>query len=99
VIFLIEYNRSEGSIVTFRTFDDSQRREAENARLDIELALNRNGVGYEVVLLEAENEDALRRTHRRYFEDLRQILSQKRDMPDFAPVPPSGGGLNRSGCA
>ena len=94
MIFLIEYNRSEGSIVTFRSFDDSQRQEAENARLEIELDLNRKGVGYEVVLLEAENEDALRRTHRRYFEDLRQILSKKRDMPDFAPVPPSAGGLN-----
>ena len=94
MIFLIEYNRSEGSIVTFRTFDDSQRREAENARLEIELDLNRKGVDHEVVLLEAENELALRRTHRRYFEDLRQILSTKRDIPDFAPVPPCGGGLN-----
>jgi len=60
----------------------------------MELDLNRKEVGYEVVLLEAENEDALRRTHRRYFENLRQILNQKRDMPDFAPVPPCGRGLN-----
>ena len=75
MIFLIEYNRSEGSIVTFRSFAASQRQEAENARLEMELDLSRKGVGYEVVLLEAENEDALRQTHRRYFEDLRQILS------------------------
>ena len=74
MIFLIEYNRSEGRIVTFRDFDDSQRREAEDLRLDIELVLNRNWVDHEVVLLEAESEGALRRTHRRYFEDLRQIL-------------------------
>ena len=76
MIFLIEYNRSEGSIVTFRDFDDSQRREAENSRLDIELDLNRKEVDHEVVLLEAESEDALRLTHRRYFEDLHQILSK-----------------------
>ena len=94
MIFLIEYNRSEGTIVTIRRFDDSQRREAENLRLDIELDINRKGIGYEVVLLEAENEDALRRTHQRYFEDLHQILSKKRDIPDFSLVPPCGDGLN-----
>lgn len=74
MIFLIEYNRSAGHIVTIREFDDSQRREAEDLRLEIELDLNRKGVGHEVVLLEAASEDELRRTHRRYFEDLRQIL-------------------------
>ena len=94
MIFLIEYNRSEGSIVTFRSFDDSQRREAENVRLEIELDLNRKGIGHEVVLLEAANEDAIRLTHRRYFEDLRQILSKKREMPDFAPIPPHSGEFN-----
>jgi DNA polymerase II large subunit len=74
MIFLIEYNRSEGKIVTSRDFDDSQRREAEDARLKIELDLNSKGVDHEVILLEAASEAALRRTHRRYFEDLRQIL-------------------------
>ena len=94
MIFLIEYNRSEGSIVSFRSFDDSQRREAEKSRLEIELDLNRKGVDREVVLLEAESEDALRLTHRRYFENLRQILSTPRTFPDFGPVLPCGGGLN-----
>ena len=73
MVFLIEYNKSEGRIVTFREFDDSQRREAQNSRLEIELELNRKGVDHEVVLLEAENEAAIRRTHRRYFDDLRQM--------------------------
>ena len=74
MIFLIEYDRSEGQIVTFREFDSAQRREAEDARLDIELALNRQGVEHEVVLLEAENEEALHRTHQRYFADLAEII-------------------------
>ena len=78
MIFLIEYNRSEGSIVTFRDFDASHRREAEDSRLVIELDLNRKGIDHEVVLLEAASEDALRLTHRRYFKDLRQILEDKR---------------------
>ena len=74
MIFLIEYNRSEGSIVSFRDFDDSQRREAEDSRLGIELDLNRKGIDHEVVLLEAASKDALHRTHQRYFADLTQIL-------------------------
>ncbi len=76
MVFLIEYNKRKGRIVTFREFDDSKRREAENARLEIELDLNRKGVDHEVVLLEAESEAALHRTHRRYFDDLRQMLKQ-----------------------
>lgn len=74
MIFLIEYNRSEGRIVTIRHFHDSQRREAEKSRLEIELDLNRKGVDHEVVLLEAASEDELHRTHQRYFADLTQIL-------------------------
>ena len=77
MIFLIEYNQSEGRIVTIRNFDDSQLREAEDSRLEIELALNRNGIDHEVVLMDAASEVDLRRTHRRYFEDLRQILEPK----------------------
>lgn len=78
MIFLIEYNRSRGQIVTFRNFENAQRREAEESRLGIELDLNRRGIDHEVVLLDAHDEDALRRTHRRYFEDLRQILENKK---------------------
>ena len=74
MIFLIEYNRPEGRIVTFQRFQDSERLKAQDTRLDLELDLNRRGVDHEVVLLEAASEDAVRRTHRRYFETLRQIL-------------------------
>ena len=74
MIFLIEYNRPEDQLVTFQRFQDSERLKAQNARLDLELDLNRKGVDHEVVLLEAASEERLRRTHRRYFEDLRQIL-------------------------
>ena len=78
MIFLIEYNRREGRIVTFRDFQDSQRREAEDSRLEIELDLNRKGVDHEVVTLEAASEDALHRTHQRYFADLTEILQSAR---------------------
>ena len=86
MIFLIEYKRSEGRIVTFRDFDDSQRREAEDSRLGIELVLYRKRIDHVVVLLEAASKDALRLTHRRYFEDLRQILEDncgRESIPDI----------------
>ncbi len=74
MIFLIEYNRPQGRIVTFQRFQDSERLKAQKSRLDRELDLNRRGVNHEVVLLEAASEAALRRTHRRYFEDASQIV-------------------------
>lgn len=79
MIFLIEYNRPSGKIVTSRTFGDTQRHIAQEMRLSLELDLNRSGIDHEVVLLDAENEAALRRTHRRYFEDIHGILSSTLD--------------------
>jgi hypothetical protein len=75
MLFLIEYDRTRGEIVTLRGFDDGESKSAQKARLEMELDLNRRGVEREVVILEAENEEALRRTHRRYFEDLAQLVS------------------------
>lgn len=75
MIFLIEYDRNRGQIVTLTRFDDSARQKAEDARLEMELDLNRRGIEREVVLLEAETEEALRRTHRRYFEDLADLVN------------------------
>lgn len=75
MIFLIGYDRNLGRIINFRKFDDTERREAEDARLQMELELNRLGTEREVVLLEAASEEALRRTHRRYFENLNELVN------------------------
>jgi hypothetical protein len=75
MIFLIEYERNRGRIITFRKFDDTERQEADDARLQIELELSRLGTEHEVVLLEAATEKALRRTHRRYFESLTELVN------------------------
>ena len=75
MVFLIEYNRTSGLIVTMKSFDDSDREMAQEARLELELQLNARDVENEVVLLEALNEDAVRRTHRRYFENLRELTT------------------------
>lgn len=75
MIFLIEYDRSRGQVIMLKMFDDSERQKAEDARLEMELELNRAGTEREVVLLEASSEEALRRTHRRYFEDLAELVN------------------------
>jgi hypothetical protein len=74
MIFLIEYNRPEGRLVSIREFDAAQRKEALKARLDLELDLHDKGVEHEIVLLEAENLEAIKRTHQRYFLSLRELL-------------------------
>jgi hypothetical protein len=71
MIFLIEYDRSKGRLVDITPF--AERSAAEKARVELELKLNRDRVRHEVVLLEATDEKALRRTHRRYFYDLRHL--------------------------
>jgi len=73
MLFLIEYDRSRGSIVQLREFDDNSREFAEDARLDLELDLNRQGVEHEIVLLDAPSKAALRRTHGRYFESVAEL--------------------------
>ena len=73
MLYLIEYDRSRGEIVSLRSFRNADRTAAQEARLTLELALNRQGIEREVVLLEARSEDALRRTHRRYFETLTSL--------------------------
>lgn len=88
MIFLIEYNRSEGRIVTLQDFKEEERLEAENARLEMELELNRRKcVGHEVVLLEAASREALHRTHVRYFKSLREILEDCRNRLQLLDMP------------
>ena len=74
MLFLIEYDRPRGSIVQLRRYDDASQRVAEDARLNLELELKRQGVEHEVVLLDAPSEEAVRHTHSRYFEDVVELV-------------------------
>lgn len=75
MIFLIEYDRKRGQIVTIKKFNSSEREKAYESRLQMELELNHSETKREVVLLEAASEAALRRTHRRYFESLTELMT------------------------
>lgn len=75
MIFLIDYDRLTGVLASIRGFDQSERREAEQARLDLELRHLNQNLTREVVLLEARSRTDLERSHRRYFEKLQQLTN------------------------
>jgi hypothetical protein len=74
MIFLIDYEPKTGLRREFKTFPDGERAEAQRQRLEIELRLNGERESREVVLLEAADEQALRRTHQRYFQTVEEIV-------------------------
>jgi hypothetical protein len=74
MIFLIDYDRRSGSIRHFQRFADDERRKAEQLRLELEI-LGRAGA--EIVLLESEDEQTVRKTHARYFETAAELLSRE----------------------
>lgn len=75
MLFLIEYDRRRGLICSLRHWGDTDRLEASRARLELELKLRSAGTEHEVVVLEAATEEALRKTHRRYFESVADLAS------------------------
>jgi fructose-1-phosphate kinase PfkB-like protein len=75
MIYLIHYDRSAAKLVAMKQFAQSERQQAEKVRLDTELELLKSGISHEIVLLEATNEEELRKTHRRYFEALEDLLN------------------------
>jgi len=60
--------------VTFERYDDNDRAAAERRRLELELNQQRYDANRELVLLQAADEEALRQTHRRYFQTPREII-------------------------
>lgn len=74
MIFLIQYDRALGRIVDLQRFDDDDRASAESSRFALELMNVRTSGLTEVVLLDAASEEALRKTHRRYFETLEELV-------------------------
>lgn len=73
MIFLIQYDRSRGTVLHLAPFADTERHQAEDARLKMELNPDQRRDDIEVVLLEAPSEEALRVTHRRYFENIVEL--------------------------
>jgi ribosomal protein L4 len=70
MIFLIEYDRALGKLVRLREFAADESATATSARLVLELEQMLSKDEREIVILEAESEEQLRKTHRRYFETI-----------------------------
>jgi hypothetical protein len=76
MIYLIDYDWRGEHLVDMQVFEDLQRPAAEAARRDRELRLLNERLDREIVLLEALDEEGLRRTHTRYFKSLEELLAQ-----------------------
>jgi hypothetical protein len=74
MIFLLEYDRKRGALRHIKQFPASDRTRAQHERLERELGLRRSAQACEVVLLEAADEQTLRRTHKRYFNTPRELV-------------------------
>lgn len=75
-LFLVVYDRSRARTVEFLRFNESDRAEATRARNEREFREVGNPE-IEVLVLEADTEDDLRRTHGRYF-DLGEEIAKRR---------------------
>jgi hypothetical protein len=73
MIYLIEYDRANGTLVGLWPFATVDSALANTERMKLELARMRSNTAREIVILEANSEDQLRQTHRRYFEQLRTL--------------------------
>lgn len=71
MIFLIDYDRASGTIRQFERFADTDRQKAEQLRLELEL---KSRADAEIVILEADDEATIRKTHARYFNTAAQLL-------------------------
>lgn len=82
MIFLIEFNRRELRLVSFKSYPNSARAQSSADRLALEIALLRRGVDHEVVTLEASSEEVIRKTHQRYFTSPQDLLRDTIELLD-----------------
>jgi hypothetical protein len=76
MIYLIQYDRQTETLVRLREYPREKLNDAQQARLKLELDLLEQKIQHEVVLLDASSEAQIRKTHRRYFESLEQMLAE-----------------------
>jgi len=68
MIFLIDFDRRNADLRVLEAYPEGDRSIAAARRLEIELAMDWETAPREVVIIEAEDEAALRRGYGRYFE-------------------------------
>jgi hypothetical protein len=68
MIYVIHFDVSLGQLISMEEFDDADRERAHARRAQLERIARERGDAAEIVTLGADDQDALRRTHGRYFE-------------------------------
>jgi hypothetical protein len=68
--FLIVYNVRNESIISLQVFEDADEASSEYSKLESE---HRGVANIEVVLIGADSEETIRRTHSRYFEKEKRV--------------------------
>lgn len=74
-LFLLVYDRASGKLISLDSYDEEKRSDALLRRAQLEIE-HREHAEVEVVVLTAASLDDLKKTHSRYFESLRSIISQ-----------------------
>jgi low affinity Fe/Cu permease len=87
MIFLIEYDRRNAKLLYLQRYRDDERLAAQNARIEREVISNQRQTGSEIVLLEAESEETIRKTHARYFERIDSQETLDRLVQNALPLP------------
>ncbi len=85
MLFLIQYDRASGMVLSKQAFATEQRAQADENRLVLELRSGAAGTGYEIVVLEAHDESALLRTHARFFSSAEALLETSNLTPQLGP--------------
>ena len=71
-LFLLRYDRHAGKLISIETFPDSERDRVMQERRRLETSWPSH---LEVMVLEADSEATIRRTHRRYFQTIEEMLA------------------------
>ena len=74
MLFLIVYDKRSAQLEELTSFTNEAFVEVSALRLEAELAAMARDQEVEIVILEAESEAVIRKTHTRYFEDLAGIV-------------------------
>jgi hypothetical protein len=75
VLFLLVYDRTTASVSSIESVDVARLHETFDRRLEMELEALATGQDLEIVILEAPSEGLLHRSHARYFDDVRAVLT------------------------
>jgi len=76
VIFLLTYDRSKGQLLDEKQYDDARIDDANQARLEAEIACGAQ-TGVEVVILQSVSREELQKTHARYFKSVKELSPLK----------------------